>query len=137
MSVESVELGTFRLPLTETAPKTARDLVAQIARSWGLIEIEYPIKLAVSELVTNALIHAEPIRRATVTTIITRLGKQFRVSVHDRSQRSPHVLHPAATQESGRGLLLVEDVTNACGYYLTPFGKAVWFEITTDWPLDP
>lgn len=133
---ENIELGMFRLPLTGRTPKAVRDLVAKIAESWGLEEIEYQIKLAVSELVTNALIHADPTPGATVTAMVTRVGKQFRVAVHDGSTCAPQIRHPADTEESGRGLILVEDVTDTCGFYLTPFGKTVWFEIAADWPLN-
>jgi hypothetical protein len=38
--------------------------------------------------------------------------------------------------ESGRGLIVVNAVTDAYGHYLTPTGKVVWFEIKADWPIE-
>jgi hypothetical protein len=32
--------------------------------------------------------------------------------------------------------MLVSEMTDECGHYPTPFGKVVWFEIKTYWPLD-
>jgi anti-sigma regulatory factor (Ser/Thr protein kinase) len=127
----------LRLPLLGISPKAARDLIETIGRTWNLSdEIVYAAKLAVSELVTNALIHARGMPGGTVTIIVSRVGKVLAVEVHDASREAPQIRNATETAESGRGLILVSDVTDACGHYFTPFGKAVWFEIKGDWPLD-
>ncbi|RAY11644.1 ATP-binding protein [Actinomadura craniellae] len=129
-------LGKLRLPLTDTAPKHARDLVARLALSWGLSDIEWTVKLAVSELVTNAYLHSDPVRGGTVIIDVARSGKQFQVTVHDSAKKLPETRAADPARENGRGLLLVGAETDACGYYLTPFGKAVWFQLAAHWPLD-
>ncbi|MGI8335524.1 ATP-binding protein [Actinomadura scrupuli] len=132
-----VRLGMARLPLLGTSPKAARDLVETVGRSWGLSsETVYAARLAVSELVTNALVHAAGMPGSTVTVIVARSDGMLAVEVHDASREEPRLRYPPETAESGRGLILVSEVTDACGHYLTPFGKAVWFTLKSDWPLD-
>lgn len=130
----SHDLGKLILPLEERTPKIARDFVAQLACSFGLVDIEYRLKLAVSEIVTNALMHAAQEPAATVKVVTSRAGKQFRVTIHDSSSQPPVALYPTGDEESGRGLILVSDITDGCGHYPTEFGKAVWFDIAADWP---
>lgn len=132
--VPSHELGKLILPMGARAPKIARDFVAQLASSFGLADIEYRLKLAVSELVTNATAHAaQP--AAMVMVVISRAGKQFRVTVHDPSDQPPTMLYPNEEKESGRGLFLVSNITDSYGHYLTEPGKVVWFEIAANWPF--
>ncbi|MBC6470982.1 ATP-binding protein [Actinomadura alba] len=131
-----VTLAEMRLPLTASSPKIARDLVAMTAQAWGLADLEYVAKLATSELVTNAFRYCTGMRGSTVLIVVTRADDLFRVEVHDGSKELPHKKSPTPTDTSGRGLSLVEEMVSLCGAYPTPFGKAVWFEITAQWPLD-
>jgi len=87
--------------------------------------------LLVSELVTNAIRHAQPplsLRAAT-------LGPGLRVEVHDGAP-DPPVLATQATlddepTESGRGLFLVASLADRWGWDGHSTGKAVWFELDT------
>lgn len=134
---DCVRLGKLRLPLIRTSPKAARDLVESIGRSWNLSDdTVHAAKLAVSELVTNTLIHAMGLPGATITVTVSRLGDLLAVEVHDASRALPQIKCPGETDESGRGLVLVSHVTDDSGHGLTPSGKAVWFTIKCDWPLD-
>lgn len=56
--------------------------------------------------------------------------------VHDSSPKAPVLRSADKDDESGRGLFLVAAVTDEYGHYVTRTGKAVWFEIKTDWPID-
>ncbi len=90
------------------------------ARQW-LDEAE----LAVSELVTNALVHAG----TTIRVQVRVDGAGLRVEVADSSPHLPVHRDYAPTSGTGRGLHLVDDVVDEWGVVLHNEGKVVWFEI--------
>jgi anti-sigma regulatory factor (Ser/Thr protein kinase) len=79
------------------------------------------LELVVSELATNAIVHAES--RFEVAVIP---GPPIRVEVTDASLQPP-VMEPATVDfTSGRGLRLVAACADEWGYELLPDGKVVW-----------
>ncbi|MGW8395513.1 ATP-binding protein [Streptomyces lydicus] len=80
--------------------------------------------LLTSELVTNALVHAEG--GAMVTA---RVGDRLRVEVRDCDGGRPEVQAPTTDGTSGRGLMLVRALADAWGIRTDGFGKCVWFEL--------
>lgn len=85
--------------------------------------------LLVSELVTNAIVHAGP----PVTLRAQRSGDRLRVEVCD-GVSVPPVLRPqqpagAPPSERGRGLFLVASLADRWGWEDHESGKAVWFEL--------
>jgi hypothetical protein len=56
--------------------------------------------------------------------------------VSDGSATAPHLRHPRATDEGGRGLLLVSQFTERWGTRFVPGGKVIWAEQSlTDSPV--
>jgi anti-sigma regulatory factor (Ser/Thr protein kinase) len=134
---DGIELGKIRLPVSVSSPKAARDLIGIMVGQWGLgEEVDFVARLAVCELVTNTLCHCAGMPGSTVLVVISRVGHLFRVEVHDSTTKAPQMRRPADTEETGRGLALISDLADDCGYYLTAFGTAVWFSIKAHWPLD-
>jgi serine/threonine-protein kinase RsbW len=127
-------LARIHLPVANTSPRCARDMVAVIAAQWGLEEISYRAKVATSEIVTNAIIYGSDETSADVSIVVMRSENMFCVEVHDTSQASPVLGNPQLSEESGRGMIVVEDLTDSCGVEMKPSGKAVWFQIKADWP---
>ncbi len=83
------------------------------------------VELLVSELVTNAVVHAVSAPRIEV-----HLGPaSVRVSVRDADPRLPRQRVPDEERPGGRGLHLVEQVSTRWGAEPTGEGKVVWFEI--------
>ncbi|MFF4604947.1 ATP-binding protein [Streptomyces sp. NPDC001339] len=80
--------------------------------------------LLTSELVTNALIHADG--GAVVTA---RVGDRLRVEVRDWAPGRPEAGPATMEGTSGRGLLLVRALADAWGIRAEGFGKCVWFEL--------
>ncbi len=120
----------------------ARRAVTSALQRWELPTLAPDAELLVSELVTNALVHA---RTGTSLTLAVADG-MLEVGVADRSPDSvPHArtvddAGEAAVEdwraEGGRGLQLVELVSDEWGVSVMPEGKQVWFRIGVDqnWP---
>ena len=85
------------------------------------------VALLVSELATNSVRHAA----AGFTLDIERGPERIRVAVSDTGPGDPEVRSPAPAEPSGRGLLIVEALSDAWGCSPAPggIGKTVWFEI--------
>ncbi len=81
--------------------------------------------LVASELVTNAVEHAA----TPVTVRVSTVGNRVRVEVSDSSGILPAVGELLAHGERGRGLHLVERLTDTWGVESSDSGKAVWFEM--------
>lgn len=84
--------------------------------------------LVLSELVTNAFVHAGSEVRLTVWSS----RDLTRVEVEDGSVHLPSRREYAETAGTGRGLQLVEELTDRWGVLRLDDGKAVWFEIRAD-----
>jgi anti-sigma regulatory factor (Ser/Thr protein kinase) len=82
-------------------------------------------QLLVSELVTNALLHAGP----PLVLCIQRNGDQMRVDVTDGSSAHPLARPVHDDSTNGRGLPLVEALALSWGWHPAGPGKSVWFEL--------
>lgn len=89
-------------------------------------------QLAISEIVTNALVHAGTAMRLRILLADRRL----RVELTDGSPRLPSQRDFGTTAPTGRGLRLVEELVSRWGAYPLPGGKVVWFEISDEAALD-
>jgi PAS domain S-box-containing protein len=81
--------------------------------------------LVLSEIVTNAFVHAGGHVRLTVWSTSDRT----RVEVEDSSATLPSRRDYAHTAGTGRGLHLVDELTDRWGVQRLDDGKAVWFEV--------
>ncbi|MFF4585572.1 ATP-binding protein [Streptomyces sp. NPDC001388] len=79
------------------------------------------VLLAVSELVTNAHVHA----RSAAQLILTWDEECLHVTVHDASPRLPEQRSPGEGAPGGRGLLLVDALADDWQAYRCPRGKEV------------
>jgi serine/threonine-protein kinase RsbW len=85
------------------------------------------IAVMISELATNALRHA-----ATPFSVrVEHRGRAVRVEVTDGGEGHPAVLSPEPSEPSGRGLRIVDSLSDTWG--VTPSGrqgKTVWFTLS-------
>ncbi len=115
-------------PLAEAVGR-ARRYVRAALQDLGRLNLEESAALGVSELVTNAAIHART--AMTVTVTVTDNGS-VRIAVRDYSPALPRQRRHGAESTTGRGLRLVESLSTAWG--VDPVqdaaggGKVVWFE---------
>lgn len=120
---------SLALPWTSTAAGEARTLMRVSLLHTGIPDaLTQTVELLVTELVTNALRHAAPplnlsaIYRHTATPVLN-------CAVSDGSSELPVLCHASMTCESGRGLVLVESLSDRWGSHRTPGGKIVWCEL--------
>jgi anti-sigma regulatory factor (Ser/Thr protein kinase) len=118
--------AVFELPAGLQAPATARHLVSELLRGWGLAAITDDAVLAVSEIVANAVQHAPGSGSHLVEVV--RGPDRVRVSVADDSPALP-IMQPVETSRPhGRGLRIVATLGAAWGAELLEGGKRVWVE---------
>jgi anti-sigma regulatory factor (Ser/Thr protein kinase) len=115
------------LPPETASVSAARRYVESTLERWGLHEAGWSCTQLISELATNAVIHA----RTEFTVELSCRGSLLRVAVRDGAARSPGVRHYAADSTTGRGLRLIESMADAWGVQPDSRGKTVWFEIDT------
>lgn len=109
-----------------SARQLRRILRAHLA-GWDLLEVAEAVELALPELIANVVRHV-PGRRCRMLILLQ--GGGVRVEVSDPSPVLPRPAGVNLTAEGGRGLLLVEAVTDRWGVEERPAGagKTVWFE---------
>ena len=105
----------------------ARHFVREALGTWPHDVVEMT-ELMVSELATNCFLHAG----TGFDLSVCADGNTVRVEVTDRGSGRPHVLSPAPTQPSGRGLRIVENLSRSWGVTPHAAGKTVWFELRLD-----
>lgn len=111
-----------RLAPTADAPAQARDFFAASCRGWATPQYLEAGTLAISELVTNAVLHAGTEIR--VELILTGAG--LTVAVHDGGDGEPLIVPPDRRLLGGRGLAMVAKISAAWGVHATDGGKTVW-----------
>ncbi|MEU1296041.1 SpoIIE family protein phosphatase [Streptomyces sp. NPDC005840] len=110
------------------ALRAARHLIRTAVRTWDAGERADEIELVADELVTNALIHTEGAAVVTLRILTGGGGRRLRVEVEDASSALPRRRDPGDAGVSGRGLLLVDRLTDGWGVEARGGGKCVWCE---------
>ena len=101
LSVEFGFVTSLHLPPDHAAAARARRFVSDTLRGWGCDDAIPDAQLLVSELVTNAVLHA---RSATLVTV-ERAGATVRISVDDDSPTRPRLRELGPEAVTGRGLV--------------------------------
>lgn len=113
----------------------ARLHARQLLWEWGISEVAEEVELLVSELVTNAL-HASLDMGEALPIRLWLLSNDTRVviSVWDGNPRPPVLADVADDAESGRGLVLVEALSDRWDWFAHQGldGKVVWCELSRD-----
>lgn len=107
------------------AGAAARRFVGENLERWRCTEALDTVTLLVSELVTNAVVHA----RAEPDLAVVLLADRIRVEVTDDAPGEPSVRDPGDVDESGRGMALVDALASAWGVTQRGGHKTVWFEV--------
>lgn len=137
---EVVERRRVLSPVPESA-RAARDTVLDVVAQAGLAELADTAGLLVSEIVTNSIVHA----RTSINLDVVAGPHGLRVEVRDLSPNLPVARHYGQASTTGRGLGLVERMSDRHGTVSDANGgKTVWFELGSveaatpvDVPSDP
>ena len=116
------------IPATALGIAAARHVVSVLLPGWALPEdVCGDAVLVVSELVTNALLHA-PVTGSFELEIVRRVNG-VRVSVADGSSVRPMIRELSSDLPSGRGLHVVKSLATAWGSEAHHAGKRVWVDL--------
>ncbi|MFF0430868.1 SpoIIE family protein phosphatase [Streptomyces sp. NPDC004327] len=115
------------------ALRSARHMIRAAVRAWGATSRADEIELVADELTTNALMHTDG---GAIVTLRMLPGpeRRLRVEVEDRSSALPRRREAGDSGVSGRGLLLVERISDEWGVEPRGGGKCVWCEFVTEQP---
>ena len=115
-----------RLPPVPASAREARRLVREVLAEVGETAAADSAELAVSELVSNAILHAA----TTVELRIEVTEQAVTVWVQDGHPRLPAPRDSSTEATTGRGLTIVAALADEHGVDLQPpTGKAVWFRL--------
>jgi serine phosphatase RsbU (regulator of sigma subunit)/anti-sigma regulatory factor (Ser/Thr protein kinase) len=123
-ALDGASVATWTFPARADRVPTARTAVAERLAAWGLDEQAFAMELIVTELVTNAVRHADG-------DIALRLIKDTMLTceVSDGSSTSPHPRRAGPMDEGGRGLYLVGQLADRWGTRYADTGKTIWAEL--------
>jgi anti-sigma regulatory factor (Ser/Thr protein kinase) len=118
----------LELPSTAAAPAAARGALEQIAHAVSSERMR-DVRLLVSELVTNAVRHANLADGDIIRLVIEVAGDALRVEVHDPGGGFvPTAPAPDPARPSGWGLYLVAELADRWGVD-SDERTLVWFEL--------
>lgn len=113
------------------AVSRARRTVHDTLAAWGLDILADDMVLVASELVTNALQHAS----GPIVMVLQQRDETVLVEVADVSSALPVPRSESADDESGRGLALVEALSDDWGYRRRGNRRGKW--VWCSWSLSP
>ncbi|MEU9242359.1 SpoIIE family protein phosphatase [Streptomyces sp. NPDC048385] len=116
-------IATWDLPADPSLVSEVRSSALRRLADWGLEETAFAAELVLSELVTNAIRHGSgPVRVRLLH------DRTLICEVSDHSNTAPHLRRAATTDEGGRGLFLVAQLTRSWGTRYLREGKVIWAE---------
>ncbi|SDT62574.1 Histidine kinase-like ATPase domain-containing protein [Streptomyces sp. TLI_053] len=127
---------TCWLPRHHKSPRAARRELREFLLPHPAGEPLLPVgELLVSELVTNAVQHARaPRGRLIFVRFLLSLDDTLRIEVHDADSEKPSLRPATSADESGRGLLLIQELATqwGCCPRVGGIGKFVWCHLSPD-----
>jgi hypothetical protein len=115
------ELSMAFEPVSASVP-AARRFVRRALTELGADDYEFAAAQIVSELATNAVIHA----RSGFTVSLALEGDLLRLAVTDSSARMPMAKNHSRQATTGRGIGMVASIAEHWGVDPLPTGKTVW-----------
>jgi anti-sigma regulatory factor (Ser/Thr protein kinase) len=123
----------LELGLLPGAVPCARLHAKHVLWEWGLSGLSDSVELLVSEIVTNAIRVSQSIIHVTSVRLWLRSDKSHvLLLVWDGNPRPPARIDAAGDSERGRGLLLVDTISDRWNWYRPDDmdGKIVWAEVS-------
>ncbi|MET9729364.1 ATP-binding protein [Streptomyces sp. NPDC006458] len=114
-----------RFPRARSSVSAARAFALETLVAWGCADRLDEVRLCVSELATNAVLHGVPPGREFSLAFVAD-GPLIRVEVRDSGDGSAEVVQAKVDDIRGRGLLLVSALADDFGVTVHAPGKTVW-----------
>lgn len=122
-TLDSSRVAVWDVPDDPAAVSDLRAAILRRLTDWGLADLAFATELIASELITNAIRHADgPVQ----ARLLRDRALVFEVS--DGSGTSPRLHRAATTDEGGRGIFLVAQLSARWGTRHTARGKVIWTE---------
>ncbi|MET9900759.1 SpoIIE family protein phosphatase [Streptomyces sp. NPDC006446] len=118
------QVAEWEVPDDPAAVSRIRAEATRRLEAWGLGEAAFTTELILSELVTNAIRYGG----SPIGVRLLRDGDSLICEVGDGTSTSPHLRRAAFTDEGGRGLFLVAQMSRRWGTRYTDRGKIIWAE---------
>lgn len=116
------------VPRLAHAIRPARTWVRETLVTWDVGALAEPGALIASELATNAVVHAQTASR--VVLLLMYAAGTVRLEVRDDDPVNlPVRRNPAYSGTGGRGLVVVEALSQRWGVRVIDSGKSVWAEL--------
>lgn len=114
------------LPGVTASIPQARRFTTDTLVAWGFEQLVDAGALVVSELATNAVLHA---RSAFTVRLRIEADGQLRVEVVDASVRQPELRRHSQGATTGRGMAIVAELADDWGVDPEVVGKVVWVRL--------
>ncbi|MFF0200696.1 SpoIIE family protein phosphatase [Streptomyces sp. NPDC005017] len=122
-SVAAEHMASWEFPAEPSVVSTARRVAAEQLAAWGLEDMTFTTELIISELVTNAVRYAGG-------PVGLRLIRENALicEVTDPSNTQPRLRRARWSDEGGRGLFLIAQLSRRWGSRYGRHGKTIWSE---------
>lgn len=121
-------LDEWRFPRRLNEVPDARHYIRRLAeKAIDYSDAVRDIELPAGELLGNAVSHGSG---DVIGVKVTAEGRVVRVEVHDDGTEPIGAANHDLMSETGRGLLIVEAVTDRCGIKHDTSGTTAWFEVS-------
>ena len=121
--LDARHIASWNLPCDPAVVSKVRASVLEQLNRWGLADLGFTTELVISELVTNALRYGgDPIQVRLLR------DRTLVCEVSDGSNTSPRLRRARSTDEGGRGLFLVAQLSEHWGTRYAARGKVIWTE---------
>ncbi|QMU76131.1 SpoIIE family protein phosphatase [Streptacidiphilus sp. PB12-B1b] len=124
LPVDGDWIATLPLSNNLSVVGEARRFARRTLAAWGLSSLTDFTELLVSELVSNALLHA-----GTPTQLRLFRNRVLTVEVADVDDHAPRLHRASFEDEGGRGMHLINELAHRWGSRATRDGKVVWLEL--------
>jgi len=119
--------ASIDVPATSRGPAAARRVVSAMLPVWGLADLTDDAELVVSELVTNAYLHA-PCTDSFELELVRR-AEGVRISLADGASVRPIIADLGDEHPSGRGMAIIAQLATGWGAEDHHGGKRVWVDL--------
>ncbi|HEV2640225.1 MAG TPA: ATP-binding protein [Actinocrinis sp.] len=128
-------LMCVRVPARAELVSAARAIAGLTLKAHGVAPaVVVAAELIVSEVATNVVFHNKWDLDPVIVLIMSKAGSVLRIEAVDSEPAIPKIRELTADSESGRGLQIVQAVSDRWGVDLIPpDGKVVWCELVA-WP---